>query len=161
MAESTGQAAGSRGQNTMKHSQVSQKTWCHVPEAQCPLCPFPARMVPHLHHILVSCGPARLWWNWLVCCKPWPSAGKGNGTGESFQASAAPNTRLLHGHTLEIKLSYLSAPKHPSQKERFPFLYELLKIFYIFCDLNFVIRCITELWLVFNNSETAGTLYFS
>lgn len=49
---STRLTAASRGQNTTKHSHVSN-IWDV-------LCPFQARMVPHLYHILVSCGLALL-----------------------------------------------------------------------------------------------------
>lgn len=52
MLWSTRLTAASRGQNTMKHSQVSD-IWDV-------LCPFPARMVPRLHHVPVSCGLALL-----------------------------------------------------------------------------------------------------
>lgn len=43
-----------RGQNTMSYSQVSKER--DVTCQKRVSCPFPARMVLHLHHLLVCCG---------------------------------------------------------------------------------------------------------
>lgn len=69
-----------------------------------------ARMVPHLHHVLVSCGLALLWWSLTHLLQALAFSQQGNGVEKVFPGQCSPNhTQLIHGHTSEVQLSYLSA----------------------------------------------------